>query len=163
MGRKIKCPYCGKKVDDSFNYCPHCGNPLKKISTEEVLEEFEKIIDREMEKLESIFGFPIPRIKLAPLMRKEEKNVEKKKIRKKYKKVEEPEMEIEESENEKIFTVILPGVKREEDIELKELEESLELRAFGRNKLYFKIIPVRPRNVIGKSFEKERLSIFALK
>ncbi len=161
--RKKKCPVCGKEVKSDFNFCPYCGNPLRErsvVTAEELFDQFEKIIDEEFKKIESMFGFPIPRIKLFPAKKKmEEEGVK----RKKYKKVEEAEMKIEENEIEKIFRIMLPGVKKEEDIEIKELDESLEVRAYGKNKLYFKLVPVNPRKVSGKEFKKEVLSIFARK
>ena len=30
-----QCPRCGKDVEEDMNYCPHCGEPLKKVSKEE--------------------------------------------------------------------------------------------------------------------------------
>lgn len=41
-----QCNYCSKVFDERYNLCNKCGGELKKV------EEFEEVLDKEMEKLE---------------------------------------------------------------------------------------------------------------
>ncbi|MDI6826635.1 MAG: zinc ribbon domain-containing protein [Candidatus Aenigmarchaeota archaeon] len=66
---------------------------------------------------------------------------------------EEPETKIERIGNREIISIKLPEVKRSEDIEIKKLEQSLEVKAFSDDKAYFKLIPTKPNVQISeKSF-----------
>jgi len=72
---------------------------------------------------------------------------------------EEPEAEIKSSGNKQIISIKLPDVK-EEDIEIKKLEQSMEIKAFAGDKAYFKLIPL-PANaaVVKKEFKDGVLRI----
>jgi HSP20 family molecular chaperone IbpA len=72
---------------------------------------------------------------------------------------EEPEAEIKSSGNKQIISIKLPDVK-EEDIEIKKLEQSMEIKAFAGDKAYFKLIPL-PSNatIVRKEFKNGVLKI----
>jgi len=72
---------------------------------------------------------------------------------------EEPEAEIKSSGNKQIISIKLPDVK-EEDIEIKKLEQSMEIKAFAGDKAYFKLIPL-PSNatIVKKEFKNGVLKI----
>lgn len=72
---------------------------------------------------------------------------------------EEPESEVQTIGNKQIILIKLPDVKSEEDIEVKRLEQSIEVKAFAGDKAYFKLIPI-PKNVsISKKFKDGVLKI----
>ncbi len=54
----------------------------------------------------------------------------------------------------------LPGVRSWEDIQLTELESSIEVKAYANNKAYFKILK-KPENfrITGRKFADERLEL----
>jgi hypothetical protein len=52
----------------------------------------------------------------------------------------------------------LPDVEREEDIEVKRFEQSIEIRARTKDKLYFKLLPITGE-IINKSFKDGVLKI----
>ena len=59
-----------------------------------------------------------------------------------------------------MIKVKLPGVKRMEDLDIKRLEQSIEIRAFVDDKAYFKLIPISPEwKIVRKDLEKEVLTI----
>jgi HSP20 family molecular chaperone IbpA len=72
---------------------------------------------------------------------------------------EEPEAEIKNLGNRQIISIKLPDVK-EEDVEVKKLEQSMEIRAFAGDKAYFKLIPL-PSNasIVKKEFKNGVLKI----
>jgi len=73
---------------------------------------------------------------------------------------EEPETEIQNIGNRKIISIKLPSVKNDSDIEIKKLEQSIEVKAFAGNKAYFKLIPI-PSNVsiTSKNFKDSILKL----
>jgi HSP20 family molecular chaperone IbpA len=71
---------------------------------------------------------------------------------------EEPETKIERIGKKQIIKVKLPGVK-EDDIEIKKLENSVEIRAFVGDKCYFKLIPIPSNANVNETFENEMLKI----
>jgi len=69
--------------------------------------------------------------------------VEEKPARRKMPKItEEPETKVKIVGNKRIISLILPGVKDSKDIEIKRLEQSVEIKAFAKDRAYFKLIPV---------------------
>lgn len=85
---------------------------------------------------------------------KEEKKIREVKI------TEEPEVKIKRDVHKIEIEVDLPGVESPNDIEISELEESIEIKAYARDKAYFKIIS-KPKNktIVEKKFEKGKLRI----
>jgi len=77
---------------------------------------------------------------------------------------EEPETRIEVHDNEKTITIKLPDVKNLDDIELRKLGQSIEIKAFAGDKAYFKLIPIRPNAQISdRSFKNGILKIQVVK
>ncbi len=160
---KKRCRFCGKPVKKDFNFCPYCGSPLH----HEVFDELDEILEREFERIEKIFGIPLPRIKVLPSKKvtvkisgKEVRETEMEKngkVKHVPKTIEEPEVKVEEKNGERIIRIKLPGVKDKKDIEITRLKESIEIKARAKDKMYFKIIPVKPASVFGTDFRKEEL------
>ncbi|MEM5873127.1 MAG: zinc ribbon domain-containing protein [Candidatus Aenigmatarchaeota archaeon] len=90
----------------------------------------------------------------------EEKQEEKVKEIREVKVTEEPEVKIKRELNRIEIEVDLPDVESAKDIEISELEESIEIRAYAKDKAYFKIIS-KPagKSIIEKRFEKGKLKI----
>jgi len=73
---------------------------------------------------------------------------------------EEPETKIEAHGNEKTIIIKLPDVKKLDDIEIRKLGQSIEIKAFAGDKAYFKLIPIRPNAQISdRSFKNGILKI----
>ena len=73
---------------------------------------------------------------------------------------EEPEAKIETVGRKQKIQIKLPDVKNEKDIEVRKLEQSIEIKAFSGDKAYFKLIPVKgSATVIGKEFRNGVLRI----
>jgi len=71
---------------------------------------------------------------------------------------EEPEAKVIREGNRTIIEIKLPDVEREEDINVKKLEQSIEIRARAKDKLYFKLLPISGE-IVGKSFKDGVLKI----
>jgi HSP20 family molecular chaperone IbpA len=76
------------------------------------------------------------------------------------KRTEEPKTKIESHGNEETIIIKLPDVKNLEDIEIRKLGQSIEIKAFAGDKAYFKLIPIRPNAQISdKNFNNGILKI----
>jgi len=73
---------------------------------------------------------------------------------------EEPETKIEKHGNKENITIKLPDVKNLNDVEIRKLGQSLEIKAFAGDKAYFKLIPTRPNaRILDRSFKDGILKI----
>ena len=81
-----------------------------------------------------------------------------KKVIKAPKITEEPATRIQRLGNKQIITINLPDVK-EEDVQIKQLEQSIEIKAFAGDKGYFKLIPIPANAYVGKEFKDGVLKI----
>lgn len=86
--------------------------------------------------------------------------VEEEPVKKVSKVTEEPETKIKTIGNKQTIQIKLPDVKNLKDIEIKKLEQSLEIKAFSKDKTYFKLIPI-PKNseILNKEFKNNVLKI----
>lgn len=76
------------------------------------------------------------------------------------KKVVEPRVESFKKGEKMVMRIYLPGVASERDISLRILQESIEVRADGRQESFFKIIPINSKNMVrSKKFEPPVLEI----
>lgn len=75
---------------------------------------------------------------------------------------EEPETSVQSSENKKTISIKLPDVKSEDDIDIRKLEQSIEVKAFANKKAYFTLVPI-PSNfsITNKKFKNNILTIEA--
>lgn len=132
------CNYCGNALSDRWRYCPYCG----------------KKIEEEPDILDSLFrdgvtGFSIRITSVGgdrrvttdrygvrvPITAPDEEQTEK--PRAIPQKVMEPEGRAQRVGNHMLIRVKLPGVK-EEDVDVRKLEESVEIKAYKNNDAYFK-------------------------
>lgn len=170
MFEKRFCTNCGKRIKSEWKYCPYCGK--RRAHTEMTFESVSDALDKEFERIDKMFDSfnfpkvggihitiqsgPIPkvRIKTHDEDKKAEPKTERIKQEIKIPKVtEEPETEIQKTKDKQIIFIKLPDVKSEDDIEIKKLEQSVEVRAFAGDKAYFKLIPISHRSDINKKFK----------
>jgi len=73
---------------------------------------------------------------------------------------EEPHVEVRRLDSKVVVDMKVPGVKSLQDIEIKELESSVEVKAMAGDKAYFKIL-TKPEQykLTSKSFDKEVLHL----
>lgn len=83
---------------------------------------------------------------------KEEKEYEVPKV------TEEPEAKVNNLGDKFVIEIKLPDVEKEEDIKIQPLEQSLEIRAKAKDKLYFKLLPITGR-IVRKRFDNGKLFI----
>ena len=63
-------------------------------------------------------------------------------FRKKPKKIEEPKSTVRRLSDKLVYEIDVPGVSSVKNISINRLENSIEVKAFGKDKAYFKLIPV---------------------
>lgn len=180
-GKKLKklwsfCPHCGKPVEErrSFSIFDEIEKEFERIKMFGFkFPKFHKPIrGREISiTIRSGTGIqPEIRIKTSGEHKKLEPEIKKRlgvresireieEPKRKIKVVEEPETKIEKVGAKEIINIKLPGVKNEGDIEIKRLEQSIEVKAFAGEKAYFKLIPIPLNAKVDKNFEDGVLKI----
>jgi len=73
---------------------------------------------------------------------------------------EEPKTDVKRIGDTLVVEIYLPGVKSKEDIEITQLENSIEVKAFADDRAFFKIL-TKPKHsrIVRKSFENGRLTL----
>ena len=170
------CRYCGRFLSTTWRYCPHCGRRIKKGNS----DPFELLFRR------SLGGFSvritsIDRKSVSEEPDKQSPGGKKSTIRLNsydevtiprnscpqshpphsfsHRHIVEPEGKTRRRGEHTIIHVKLPGVKKE-DIEIQELEESIEIKAFKDSEAYFKQIQVpQSAKILSHHLEGDELII----
>lgn len=170
----MNCRRCNRELKEGWQFCPYCGHMVSS-KFDDIFSALEGSI-RELFGSDFLRDFPFgkgfmvelsqlggePKISFRELgkdIEKEEEREEREgKAIPKNAEVIEPEVKIGEKRNR--IDIHLPGVKSEGDINIKEFEDSLELRAFAPRKVYFAIIPIpKHLTLMDKRFENGVLTI----
>ncbi len=168
----MKCSNCGSEIDKSWNFCPSCGNekrgffhnPFKGFGDRFLLKSFDKVFKQVFDSLnEDDFStdsknFVIhmsnlngePEVKIydaanQPVPEKvvsEHENSFDKESGRLLKNVLEPEASISSTGNSLFIELKIPSVKSINDVEVTRLGESVEIRAYGKDRSYFKVLTV---------------------
>ena len=69
---------------------------------------------------------------------------------------EEAQTDVKRLSDRIVYELLLPGVKDSKDIFINKLQNSIEVKAFGKDKAYFKLIPVSMR-IKGYALRDEKL------
>ncbi len=180
-GRKVKkdfkfCPYCGRRLRERigiFEYIHRKFKILDKFFDEEFeFPEFDnwkgggifvKIESGRKPKIEirtsGEYKKLEPEIRRRIGIKPKIEEVESERKIRKIKKVEEPKTEVKDLGNKKIIKISLPGVKDEKDLEIKRLSQSIEIKGFAKDKIYFTLIPIPQNCSITKRFKNGILKI----
>ena len=187
MIKRKKCPNCGKKLKENYNFCPNCGLPLKinekdwgLLGKKEIKEQKPlkpeffsgfgsgmlnkmignamKLIEKEMQKGPQTNPPPNSKLKIMingkeikPIQQNPEKKNTKflpvefsKENLKKWSKLnkKEPASNLKRLDDKVQYELEIPGVESIKDISIIKLENSLEIKAIGKNSAYTKIIPI---------------------
>ncbi len=188
---KKKCKNCNVETKDKWNFCPNCGVDLlgKSFGDYKNIGREMEMINK---TLEGNLGFPRFRLKspargvsititsgtgIQPRVEvktsaghrhhehrfpvKEPVFEGKREIRiPEF--TEEPETKIQHVGKKQIITINLPDVK-EEDVQIKQLEQSIEIRAAAGNKGYFKLLPVPANAYVDRQFKNGILKLEIVK
>jgi len=165
------CRYCGKFLSDTWRYCPHCG---RKIEGDPLDLLFRRSIGGFSIRITSVSKEKLTgesREKESPhhpseestfrLSRYDAATIPSRKKRHSFfhRDVLEPEGETHHIGKHTIIQVKLPGVK-EEDIDIRKLEESIEIKAFKNDTAYFKQVQVpQSSQILSHHLEGDELII----
>ncbi|MBI2546881.1 MAG: hypothetical protein HYW23_00340 [Candidatus Aenigmarchaeota archaeon] len=173
-----KCKGCNSKIKSEWAFCPSCGVPLRE--TKKVSSEF----DKEPIEIGRMPEMNIPNLMFKPFMKdkgisititadnnapprievvtsgdqRKHHHHEAKPVRL-PKITEEPEMKVEQEQNKDVITLNLPDVKSLNDIDIKQLDQSIEIKAFAGDKAYFKLIPIPSNATVNNQFKDGVLKI----
>jgi len=166
----MRCKRCKKELKKEWKYCPFCGEQTGfRFKFPKLLPE--RNIEKEMEEMLGALGFPNIKIRFqnygGQLRQKTAQKVRenrKTETSRKVTTIVEPKTKIRYTPNEIYISIMLPDVSSIEDIKVKKLEESLEIRAYVKNKMYFKVVPVNKNSrLMRENFENKILKIILSK
>ncbi len=165
----MKCKNCKKELKKDWKYCPYCGEQINLFRVKfPKFFSHENEIEKEMEEMFEALGFPGIKISFRTqsgpinqkVVKKEFKPKKIKQIQRKVDSVEEPNVKINYLPSEIHIEVLLPGVSSIKDIVIRRFEESLEIRAYAGNKMYFKVIPVNKESrILQESYRNKILKL----
>ncbi len=150
----------GFNLDMPFGFGKIFNSLLKQI--EEQFRELDKEMEKKPDTKFKSGGISIsistdsgePKIKINQFSPKKKPNekTERKRLRKEMSKLnakkleklpkKEPETSVRRLSDKIIYEISLPGVKSLKDITINELENSIEIKAVAKDKVYFKLLPV---------------------
>ncbi|MGD2246864.1 MAG: zinc-ribbon domain-containing protein [Candidatus Methanofastidiosia archaeon] len=181
------CNYCGNYLSDKWKYCPYCGKPVRDgfdlfdallksgitgISIRITSRNGEEP-DIKVRRIGRQKGRRVPIESIEREQRKRERERKEKEIKRRVpieskedttirpipKKVVEPEGRKRQLGDHIVLLVKLPGVKKE-DINVRKLEESVEVKAYKNGEAYFKQFPVpQSARIISKRMEGDQLIV----
>lgn len=74
--------------------------------------------------------------------------------------VEEPETKVERLDDRMVLRIKVPGIRSMEDIDIRKMQESIEVRAYAEGKAYFTISSIPPDSrVLSKRLDGEELVV----
>ena len=177
-----RCKSCSSKTDKDWVFCPNCGNTLKEVKNKDIFQE----VDKEFQQIDKMIEMKIPKFLVRSPMKAKGVSIiitsdnvsapkinvqtfgEQKPVQHHHheqrpvrvaKTTEEPETKIQKTQSKQIITVNLPDVKNLEDIEMKQLSQSIEIKAFAGDKAYFKLIPIPSNAMVNNEFKDGILKI----
>lgn len=167
-----KCKNCDRKISDGWDFCPFCGErvDMDRVfdDVEKELKEIDKMFGSGFFNFPKIAMKPIggisitissgfgkePRIEvrtpsgyknLEPEI-KNKLGVASSEVGQRTVRIprvtEEPETKVQSSQDKKTISIKLPGVRSENEIDIRKLEQSVEVKAFADKKAYFTLVPV---------------------
>lgn len=143
-------------------YCPFCGNGLReqtKMEQNEIKPKF-VINPRGMSITITSDNISPPKIDVRPYgENRHHHHVVEQKPAREVKTTEEPKTKIQRIKNKQIITMDIPDVKSLDDIEVKQLQQSIEIKAYAGDKAYFKLIPIPSNATVNNEFKDGILKI----
>lgn len=190
FGSKIKCKFCGNKIEKKYQFCPYCGknqndkqeffqptfkmgfpfDQLVKHMSKQIESQFKemdmelgefKMKENQMPKKMKGISISIsssgngePVIKVTNLGQGNEQMIPEAPKQTPARKLSEKEIEaisklpkadpvtnVRRLTDKIVYEINLPGVKKE-DIILTKLHNSIEIKAFSKEKAFFKLLPI---------------------
>ena len=158
----MKCRNCNNYLELDWNFCPFCGMELEDSN-------LDKNFSREVNKLLKGFGFPNINVTVRENTNTAQKRIKRKPKRavpqfeekpRKVNKVVEPEAKVERTPSTIKIVIKTPGVKKASDIKVRKFNHSIEIRAYTKNKMYFKVIPIfKNSEIVENKFVNEMLKL----
>ncbi len=156
--QKKKCLFCGMPVEKEWSFCPHCGRPLRTqgINISGLNIDVTKMVNELIPQvLNGVFNGSIFTHKQQESQQSHENS-----SRQSFsaKEIIEPEDLVSKHGDTVIHAISLPGVRTKNDIDIRKMENSIEIRAKNGDKLYLKIVRRdKKQSIISEEFANENL------
>ena len=156
--QKKKCQFCGFPSEKEWSFCPQCGRPLRTpgINISGLNIDVTKMVNELIPQvLNGVFNG-------AMFTEKQQESQQRSESSSKQpfaaKEIIEPEDLISKQGDMVIHAISLPGVRNRDDIDIRKMENSIEVRAKNGDKIYLKIVRRgKKQSVISEEFVNENL------
>jgi len=145
-----------KKGGISINISPGAGKPVVKVRSFGNMPEF-KAMEKQIKGQPGKPGRPGKPIRKKAKLPKSEISEEKARKLAKLPR-EEAESKVRRLSGKVVYEIELPGVKSIKDIIVNQLENSIEVKAFSKDKAYFKFLPIK-LPLLDYKFSKGKLTL----
>ena len=156
--QKKKCLFCGMPVEKEWSFCPQCGRPLRTqgINISGLNIDVTKMVNELIPQvLNGVFNGSIFTNKQQESQHSHESGS---KQSFSAKEIIEPEDLVSKHGDTIIHAISLPGVRTKNDIDIRKMENSIEVRAKNGDKLYLKIVRRdKKQTIISEEFANENL------
>ncbi len=135
----MNCDKCGKTLDFKWRFCPYCGQRVRFRLSINLSGLFKQVSEM-----------------FSP--QKGSQSVQKQKmVSHSFKKSVEPKSKTFRRGAFLTHEISVPGVKSMKNVEVRILKESVEIRAYAKDTLYFKVFNEKRGELVDKTLKKETL------
>lgn len=152
------------------------SKPKRELSPEEEMEKDMAKMMKQAEGMLKIMGFPGKiniRIGRGPQMMQPQQldqqkavkiqaggRAEQEEVQRESKETLEPLMKATRIAKGMRYVLVLPGVMSANDIKIRQFHESIEIRAYAKDRAYFKVIPIGQNSqIVEKKYQEEMLKL----
>jgi hypothetical protein len=188
QGESMNCKKCRNFLEEHWKFCPHCGDnmnkkffgffskPKRELSPEEEMERDMSKMMKQAEGMLKLMGFPGKiniRIGKGPQMMQPQQPgqqravkiqadglAEQEEMQRNVKETLEPLTKETRIAKGMRYVLVLPGVMSANDVKIRQFHESIEIRAYAKDRAYFKVIPIGQNSqIVEKKYQEEMLKL----
>ena len=160
----MRCNFCRATLEKKWKFCPYCGESVIRDSDNfegmplELKRMFKAVFPNLNIKINGDDVF-CGQTKTKQIKKPMEKPADKI-IERSVNDIIEPETKIYENPGYVKIIAKLPGVQKVSNIKIRKFSESLEIRAYFKDKMYFKVVPIFENSkIIENKFTNEMLKL----
>ncbi len=161
MLEKSACPNCGFKVNKSWSFCPNCGFSLKSQNKNFIEVDFGKMFKEIVPNIAQMVNSILQQQFSPSVDQKDDRMMQ---VWNHGGEIVEPIDVVSKNDNITIHSIYLPDVSSRNDIFVQKFENSIEVRAIGKNKRYLTIIQRdKDTKILSEEFKDKNLIIILQK
>ena len=151
----LSCTQCQSALKQTWSYCPSCGETIQERRND-ILETFFSEVYRQLEQEEASLqkekaltreciarckeGLQTQQVVRGKLQTKQEVLQQAENQNKEL--VENPKIKVRRLSDMIVYTLAMPGLTRKKDVQINQLDQTIEIKAYAKDKVYFKVLNI---------------------